>query len=411
MSWWRDEVVEELMKGIGWCFVACLVGILAACEGEDEDEFSYGDEPDLVEDAGDVEDAGPDTFEPAVLPEEPFCLGDTLPVLVGDPVNRSYPPPRFFGSCTEDGLMRVTSNGIPPFPFEQVTNESLRPQNHQWNIPLEPELSGSFEELEHNKVIGFALNGLPFHSAEESEGPGPARDPLGDLEGDDFEQLSIDFCAGHTGVPGIYHHHALPENCVILGYSAESSFRSPLLGYALDGFPIYGPRVCVNHPDCDSEDDFAEVKSSWEKADDGVGDWLGYRFVPRDDEAYLDRCNGRIGPDGTYRYHATTEFPYTLGCFRGTPTEPLNLRDPSNGMPSEGGNNGPSQGEPTVCVSDEDCLDARCLAGEEWDCVCHSLPDRDMKICVQECEFDEDCSGISGEEFECIEGGCLRARG
>jgi hypothetical protein len=32
----------------------------------------------------------------------------------------------------------------------------------------------------------------------------------------------------------------------------------------------------------------------------------------------LDECNGRFGPDGTYRYHATATFPYILGCYRGT---------------------------------------------------------------------------------------------
>ncbi|GLE05664.1 hypothetical protein PINS_up014704 [Pythium insidiosum] len=34
----------------------------------------------------------------------------------------------------------------------------------------------------------------------------------------------------------------------------------------------------------------------------------------------LDACNGRIGDDGTYRYHVTlNRAPYIIGCFRGTP--------------------------------------------------------------------------------------------
>ena len=42
--------------------------------------------------------------------------------------------------------------------------------------------------------------------------------------------------------------------------------------------------------------------------------------------ADLDACHGRVGPvriDGrlvtTYHYRFTLEFPYTIGCFRGTP--------------------------------------------------------------------------------------------
>jgi len=37
------------------------------------------------------------------------------------------------------------------------------------------------------------------------------------------------------------------------------------------------------------------------------------------DPTVLDECNGRFGPDGTYRYHATDAFPYVLGCYRGDP--------------------------------------------------------------------------------------------
>ena len=42
----------------------------------------------------------------------------------------------------------------------------------------------------------------------------------------------------------------------------------------------------------------------------------------------LDECHGRTSPildEGkvvtTYHYDATLEFPYTVGCFRGTPTQ------------------------------------------------------------------------------------------
>ena len=44
-----------------------------------------------------------------------------------------------------------------------------------------------------------------------------------------------------------------------------------------------------------------------------------YTYRKQAGAEFLDRCNGRVGPDGTYRYHATSTFPYILGCFRGTP--------------------------------------------------------------------------------------------
>ncbi len=73
----------------------------------------------------------------------------------------------------------------------------------------------------------------------------------------------------------------------------------------LDGFPILGPY----------DEDGREITN-----------------------AELDECHGRTGPvliDGrvvtTYHYRFTLEFPYTIGCFRGTPIA-LPRRGPPPGM-------------------------------------------------------------------------------
>ena len=58
--------------------------------------------------------------------------------------------------------------------------------------------------------------------------------------------------------------------------------HSPKLGYAFDGFPVYGPYT-----------------------DGGV--------VPTD----LDICNGRTHPTLGYLYHTTQAAPYTFGCYAG----------------------------------------------------------------------------------------------
>ena len=44
-----------------------------------------------------------------------------------------------------------------------------------------------------------------------------------------------------------------------------------------------------------------------------------YTWVDDDDPATLDACHGHVGPDGGYHYHATSGYPYTVGCYRGTP--------------------------------------------------------------------------------------------
>src|SRR5206468_375412 len=51
------------------------------------------------------------------------------------------------------------------------------------------------------------------------------------------EGPSFDACLGHPAPDGTYHHH---QNASCL-YGADPTVHSPLLGYAFDGFPIYGP--------------------------------------------------------------------------------------------------------------------------------------------------------------------------
>ena len=97
-----------------------------------------------------------------------------------------------------------------------------------------------------------------------------------------------DSCGGHPQNQGLYHYQNL-SNCIS---DASTGKHSELLGYALDGFGIYGK--------------YGEGGKEMTNAD-------------------LDECHGHthtITWDGQqlsmYHYHATSEFPYTVGCFRGS---------------------------------------------------------------------------------------------
>lgn len=155
--------------------------------------------------------------------------------------------------------------------------------------------------------------------------------------------------------------------------------ESPIVGWSLDGYPIKGPCACVARDGEGACTEVRRARSSWIYAGLGAwGDdpqeaaalavegapceqdadccedcdfrcsyvpvaegegtaiarrctlldysWCTHRWVDRSaapeaaDFVYLDRCNGREGPDG-YAYHATASFPYVTGCFRGAPQE------------------------------------------------------------------------------------------
>jgi hypothetical protein len=85
-----------------------------------------------------------------------------------------------------------------------------------------------------------------------------------------------------------YHHHDIPP-CIL----AKAKGASTLVGYALDGFGIFVER-------------------------DAAGALLT--------NAALDVCHGRTSRvlwNGkrapVYHYVATLGYPYTVGCFHGTP--------------------------------------------------------------------------------------------
>ncbi|PIK59079.1 hypothetical protein BSL78_03961 [Apostichopus japonicus] len=93
----------------------------------------------------------------------------------------------------------------------------------------------------------------------------------------------FDQCDGHPDMRGTYHYHKMPSSCLFDIVGGEAS---PLIGVAFDGFAIYGPN-----------------------------DENGRRLSSAD----LDECHGRFNSEGVYQYHTTSDFPYILGCYKGTP--------------------------------------------------------------------------------------------
>lgn len=95
-----------------------------------------------------------------------------------------------------------------------------------------------------------------------------------------------DSCDGHPQISGEYHYHTL-SRCI-----ADVSVQK-VIGYALDGYPITGPKIGDNN------------------------------ILTTDD---LDECHGIVSAvqqDGatltTYHYVMTQDFPYSVSCFRATP--------------------------------------------------------------------------------------------
>lgn len=138
-------------------------------------------------------------------------------------------------------------------------------------------------------------------------------DPMSPLN-----NFGTDIHNAHTQPNGAYHYHGNPKAL----FSQEGGAVSPVVGFAADGFPIFGSWF-------DSGSGIRKATSSYRlksgSRPSGAGNPGGtYDGTYRDDWEYvqglgdLDRCNG-MTVNGVYAYYVTDSFPWLMNCFSGTP--------------------------------------------------------------------------------------------
>ncbi len=228
----------------------------------------------------------------------------------------------------------VVSNAIPDHPCGDFPNAhdpvSLKAQDIRLEVPLKPTMAETPVPLEM-WFFGVARNGVPF----DPSGPFWRRDGR---SGWQFEVLhpkatvafGIDSNRAHTQGRGLYHYHGLPTGLLWNLKSATPDASMILIGYAADGFPIYGPECPGDSQDLRSP--IRRLRSSYRvrrgSRPSGPGGRFDgtfvedFEFVPGLGD--LDECNGRFGPtpeypDGIYHYVLTDEFPQVPRIFRGRP--------------------------------------------------------------------------------------------
>ncbi len=234
---------------------------------------------------------------------------------------------------TRDSLRTVAANGLPDHAVGEFPNSHdpvpLRPQRHEFQMPLRPEPSAAPVPLDM-WLFGVAINGVPL-------------DPSGPFwraqagSGWQFEvlhpanavALGIDVNHAHTQGRGTYHYHGLPTG-LLWNLTQARPATMYLLGYAADGFPIYGPLAPADPADPASP--LKRLRSSYRLRSGRRGSGPGGRYDGAFVEDFefvagygdLDECNGRQGltpeyPEGTYYYVLTDEFPFIPRQFRGQP--------------------------------------------------------------------------------------------
>jgi len=214
-------------------------------------------------------------------------------------------------TITLQGNDRVfSSNDLPDhptgtFPISQNDEayqidrnpNSIKEQSISFSIPAIPTVA--VQPTCVGGEVGVLLSGVLIFSSFDAEG----RDAVAHEVQDN--------CEGHPQESGYYHYHSLSD-CI----KDTTTGHSALVGYAFDGFGIYGY--------------YGEDGKELTDAD-------------------LDECHGHTHPiewNGQmvemYHYHATREFPYVVGCFRGTPS--VKALTPNGGGNQQSGRQNPQGG-------------------------------------------------------------------
>ena len=241
--------------------------------------------------------------KPQAIPKCPTANFLNLSKSAGAGPSYAKPSQKVACSATE---ISVTTNDMISFPFVQLTPHTLTPQSMTIKFPRSPTATATPTSVVNRLgTAGITVTGVVFYPV--TEGPTPAESAYGDP----YYNKMLDTCGGHAGPINEYHYH------VLITIAICNIKNTGIIGYAIDGFPVYGPTACLNVK-CTKT---ALVKSGYTQIGNPQKNaWDAYKYTGTPSSTVLDECNGRVQPDGTYGYHATMSFPYIIGCFKGTPT-------------------------------------------------------------------------------------------
>jgi hypothetical protein len=273
----------------------------------------------------------------------------------------------------------VSTHGIPTYitgPFLDGNPSLASDQNAIFKIPLSPTpnpnptatTGGNIGVFINGVALFDYRDGVSWRAASQADAGGPIQGPPGDgiwnRDAILAERGGFDCAKGHPAM-GNYHHHQNPSAfdldltvlstvCTLYDadglYVIDSTQHAPLIGFAYDGYPIYG---AYGYKNADGTGGITRIKSSYhlrnitvrthyaDGSDVADGPPISTSFPLghyREDYEYLapsapdslDEHNGRFCvtpeyPNGTYAYFCTVNaawnsyYPYVVGpTFYGT---------------------------------------------------------------------------------------------
>jgi hypothetical protein len=240
-----------------------------------------------------------------------------------------------------DNYVYVSSTGVPSYsigPWPGNPNTAGN-QSYVFKIPRHPAQNTNTKTSTPLGSIGVWKNGVVMFNALDAMSY--QNQNVWHQNAVVVEGPSFDACLGHPQQTGAYHHHQNPR-CL---YTSNAAQHSELLGYAFDGFPVYGPYGYANANGTGGVKRMASsyrLRSITQRRTLTDGTVLSAsQYGPNISTQYplgyyaedyeyasgagdLDQYNGRFAvtpeyPGGTYAYYVTVNadgssaYPYIIG--------------------------------------------------------------------------------------------------
>jgi hypothetical protein len=250
--------------------------------------------------------------------------------------------------CYDSNNVYVKSNGMTNDMGKFMNPGAPTSQNYTFKFTRNPAAATTKITSPLGGAIGVLTNGIPifglgnahFYNGTDNNGAGPGG--TWHVEVYKAEGLVVDTTLGaHPQQQGAYHSHVKPQR---LYNATGTNVHSPLVGYAFDGFPVYGPYGYSNATDATSA--VARMKTGYSvrnitnrttlangttvtagpavNATFPIGTYVeDYEWLAANNGT-LDEFNGRFCktpeyPNGIYAYFVTIDavgtpqFPYYIG--------------------------------------------------------------------------------------------------
>lgn len=262
----------------------------------------------------------------------------------------------------------VRCSGIPGYvigPYRDGNPATAVNRNYLFKLPLKPAVQTAAKSAVGLGQIGVLINGVPIYNYADARSYNNAN--IWHQNAIHFERAGFDCATGHPApimgaggggvTPGQYHHHQNPTAFNIAKvnmsdvcnmyladglYVPDSTKHGPLIGFAFDGYPIYGAygwktgtttvtritpsyrsRAITDRTTLASGVTLTAAQYGPTLEAQALGAYAeDFEFVAGSGD--LDEHNGRVCitpeyPEGTYAYFATIDangvsaYPYVIG--------------------------------------------------------------------------------------------------